>query len=102
MRDDREQQLLKAVLKRATVNRPFREALLTDPHTAIEQTFGIKIPAHYRVRFVEREAGVDALIVLPDFNPGAGGGSDNGSEDLAGGRNTGEMTWFTEGRATDE
>ena len=66
--NDQQDQLLKAVLKRAKVDRPFRQGLLTNPHTAIEQAFGITVPAEYRVRFVERDADVDALIVLPGFD----------------------------------
>jgi hypothetical protein len=97
VRDDHEDQLLKAVLKRATVDRSFRQALLTDPHTAIEQTFGIKIPAQYRVRFVERAPDVDALIVLPDFDSRAAATtddelSDEDLEQIAGGKNM-ERTW---------
>ena len=74
--DEREDQLLKAVLKRTTIDRAFRQALLTDPHRAIEQAFGIRIPPEYRVRFVERAPDVDALIVLPDFDPRAPGSED--------------------------
>lgn len=96
MADDRED-ILKVVLKRATVDRAFRQALLTDPHRTIEQTFGIRIPAEYRLRFVERAPDVDALIVLPDFDAGAAGASDDelSDEDLeqvAGGKYR-DYTW---------
>ena len=94
MVDDRED-LLQAVLKRTTVDRSFRQALLTDPHRAIEQTFGIRIPPEYRVRFVERAADVDALIVLPDFDAQAAESSDDELSDdelehVAGGK---RHTW---------
>jgi hypothetical protein len=99
--DEREHLLLRAVLKRATVDRPFRRALLTDPHRAIDQAFGIKIPAQYRVRFVERDPDVDALIVLPDFDARAADGgdeelSDDELEHVAGGRDMEYLTWADE------
>ena len=95
MRETREHHVMEAVLKRATFDRAFRDALLTAPHEAIEKAFGIRIPPKYRLRFVERDPDVDALIVLPDFDANAGDGesdelSDEELEHVAGGR---EMSW---------
>jgi hypothetical protein len=66
-RQEKQQQILDAVLERATVDRDFRQQLLTDPRRAIQAAFGVVIPAEFRMKFVERDADVDALVVLPDF-----------------------------------
>ena len=58
---------LNAVLARATVDRAFRNALLTAPRRAIFETFGMHIPGDFRIRFIERDADLDALVVLPDY-----------------------------------
>jgi len=54
------------VTERAATDPAFRRALLADPARALRETLGITLPAGYRVRFVERPADLDALIVLPD------------------------------------
>jgi hypothetical protein len=105
-----QQQVLRAVLQRSTVDRAFRRKLLTDPRTAIEQAFGVRIPDQYRIRFVERDADVDALIVLPDFSADGTDScddelSDSELEHVAGGSQDAdideleseeEMTWADE------
>jgi hypothetical protein len=63
----KERAALEAVVARAAVDPEFRSQLLTDPRQAIERAFGVKIPPTFRIRFIERDADVDALIVLPDF-----------------------------------
>ncbi len=62
-----QQQALEKILERATVNVDFRRALLTDPARAIYEAFGVKIPQGFRVKFMEKSADVDALVVLPDL-----------------------------------
>lgn len=98
---EREGQLLKAVLKRATIDSTFRQQLLTDPRSAIEQVFGIKIPAQYRLRFIERGPDTDALIVLPDFDPSPDPNpddplSDDSIDNVVGGAREPEWTWSDE------
>ncbi|GJG89805.1 hypothetical protein tb265_49860 [Gemmatimonadetes bacterium T265] len=61
VRDPRLQQ----VLDRAATDPHFRERLLTAPHEAIRETFGVEIPVSFRIKFIERGVDVDALIVLP-------------------------------------
>lgn len=53
------------VAARAADDEAFRQGLLADPEAAL-RTLGIVLPPGYRVRFVEKPADVDALVVLPD------------------------------------
>ncbi len=61
------QRLLDQVLARAAEDEVFRRRLLDDPGRALHETFGVTLPAGYRIRFVEKPRDVDALIVLPDL-----------------------------------
>jgi hypothetical protein len=61
------QEALEQILTRATVDLEFRKALLVDPRKAILDGLGVRIPARFRVKFIERGKDVDALIVLPDL-----------------------------------
>lgn len=104
---EQRERALKAVLKRATTDRTFRQQLLEDPRGAIEREFGIRIPPEYRLRFIERDPDVDALVVLPDFRPmsddnGDGELSDDELDHVAGGSDGDgeidpEMCWADEG-----
>ena len=58
---------LTAVLARSALDREFRRGLLIDPQTALKSALGMVIPEGFRIRFVERDADLDALVVLPDF-----------------------------------
>ena len=58
---------LEQILTRAAVDVEFRKALLVHPRKAILDGLGVRIPAKFRVKFIEREKDVDALIVLPDL-----------------------------------
>jgi hypothetical protein len=55
------------VIRRATVDRAFREWLLKEPHSALADVLGRPVPSHIRIRCIEKDADVDALIVLPHF-----------------------------------
>jgi hypothetical protein len=61
------QEALEQILTRAAVDLDFRRALLVDPRKAILEGLGVRIPASFRVKFIERDKNVDALIVLPDL-----------------------------------
>jgi len=65
--DDATVDVLSAVLARAETDVAFRARLLTEPHRAIEDAFGIQVPQDFRLRFIERHSDVDALVVLPDL-----------------------------------
>jgi hypothetical protein len=64
----KEQQALVALLKRSCVDYEFRRQLLVDPRRAIREAIGVIIPMDFHVKFIEKDEGVDALVVLPDFH----------------------------------
>lgn len=59
------------VIRRATVDRAFRDWLLQEPNSALAEVLGRPVPSHIKIRCIEKEPDVDALIVLPHFRPGA-------------------------------
>jgi hypothetical protein len=76
------------VLQRSATDKEFRTRLLAQPDGAIEEIIGVPLstlPKPYRVRFVEKEPGLDALVVLPDFEDPEGVLSDAELEAVAGG-----------------
>lgn len=88
----RRQQILDAILERAAVDREFRQHLLNEPHQTIREAFGVVIPSSFTIRFVEKEPGVDALVVLPELGSPAGELSDDDLEAVSGG--TALEDWF--------
>jgi hypothetical protein len=82
---EKERRALQAVLDRASTDQAFRDRLLNDPRDAIFEAFGVMIPANFRIKFVERGPGVDALVVLPDIVSQSGELSDDDLESVAGG-----------------
>jgi hypothetical protein len=92
---NKEQQALEAVLERATVDQEFRQKLLADPRRSILDAFGVSIPTRFNVKFIEKEKGVDALIVLPDFRLPSGELSESELDNVAGGQGEpDDPTWF--------
>jgi len=79
------QEALEQILTRAAVDLDFRTALLLDPRKAILDGLGVRVPASFRVKFIEREKNVDALIVLPDLQLQDGELEDGDLEAVAGG-----------------
>ena len=79
------QEALEQILTRAAVDLDFRKALLVDPRKAILDGFGVRIPANFRLKFIERAKDVDALIVLPDLQRQDGELEDDDLEMVAGG-----------------
>lgn len=79
------QEALEQILNRAGVDLDFRRALLADPRKAILDGLGVRIPAGFRVKFIEREKDVDALIVLPDLHRQDGELDDRDLDAVAGG-----------------
>jgi hypothetical protein len=94
---EKEHQALEAIVHRASVDREFRQRLLTDPRQAIQEAYGVVIPPNFRIKFIERDPGIDALIVLPDLKSATGEGatnelSDHDLEAVSGGVDT-DPTW---------
>jgi hypothetical protein len=85
---DREQ-LLNAILSRATCDGKFRRLLLDEPKPTIHREFGIQVPANFTIKFIEKEPQVDSLVVLPDF---VGGGEldEDDLENVCGGTGPGD------------
>jgi hypothetical protein len=67
--DPTRERLLAAILERSASDREFRQDLLDRPDEAIRQGFGIRVPDGYRIKFVERDAAFDSMVVLPDLIP---------------------------------
>ena len=77
---------LDAVLARSEIDAAFRARLLSDPRRAIADAFDMRVPDDFRIRFIERDADVDALIVLPDLRrPETAELSDSDLEQVTGG-----------------
>ena len=83
--DDEERDAMRAVLARAETDANFRQQLLVEPRRIIYETFGIRIPEQFRIRFIERERDVDALVVLPDLRASANELTDQDLEHVTGG-----------------
>jgi hypothetical protein len=65
-----EDYIFENMLKRSATDAEFRARLVNDPTSAIEETIGVPLstlPRPINVQFIEKEAGVDAVLVLPDF-----------------------------------
>jgi hypothetical protein len=80
--------LLKNLLHRSVTDREFRTRLLSEPDSAIEEMIGVPVSNGQnaiRVQFVEKDPGLDALVVLPDFADPEGELSDADLELVAGG-----------------
>jgi hypothetical protein len=82
------QEALEQILTRAAVDLNFRKALLADPRKAILDGLGVRIPASFRVKFIERGKDVDALIVLPELRRQDCELDDDDLEAVAGGGDT--------------
>lgn len=59
--------LIDAVVHRAGSDRVFRRQVLADPAAAIVTAYGVTFPAGFQIRFVEKPADLDVMVVLPDL-----------------------------------
>jgi len=85
--------LLQEVLVRASTDLPFRKQLLTHPDDAIYEALGVRLPDELRIKFIERPASVDMLIVLPDVHAPGEELDDDDLDAVAGGTSTTGCTW---------
>jgi hypothetical protein len=79
---------LNRILQRSATDKAFRARLIAQPDSAIEEVIGVPVsslPKQFRVQFMEKDAGLDALVVLPDFADPEGVLSDAELEAVAGG-----------------
>jgi len=84
--------LLQDITARTAVDLGFRRRLLSAPAEAILEAFGSRLPSDFRVRFIEKPAGVDLLVVLPDFQA-FGQELDDDDLDAAAGGEGDPATW---------
>lgn len=66
---ENERTVLDAVLDRSRTDVAFRVRLLSEPRDALLDAFSVRLPADFRIRFIERDSDVDALVVLPEVGP---------------------------------
>ena len=62
-----QEQILQQITSRAAVDGAFRARLITEPHAAVRESVGIELPSTFRIKFVEKDASYDAMVVLPEF-----------------------------------
>ena len=84
---DREREALRLIAARAATDLDLRQQLLTDPGRAVLEATGVAIPSTLRVKFIEKDAELDLLIVLPDFAPEDAELSPDELDAVAGGTN---------------
>ena len=58
---------IRLITGKATVDKAFRQLVLSDPNAAIKRATGMDVPAGFTVRVIENAPGVDQTYVLPDF-----------------------------------
>lgn len=87
------QKLLDDIMRRAAEDADFRRFLLADPKEAIYQSFGVRVPLNFRIRFIEKGNDVDALVVLPDAVRPDNELSDDDLDAVAGGTGNPPPTW---------
>ncbi len=92
MPKDNKKTLLKEVTARAATDPAFRQRLLTAPEAAIYEVFGTRLPPGHRIRFIEKPADVDTLIVLPNVRA-SGELADDDLDAVAGGGPDDPPTW---------
>lgn len=85
--------LLQEVLARASTDLVFRKRLLGSPDAAVYEAFGVRLPVDQRIRFMEKPAGVDQLIVLPEVHVPGQELDDDDLDAVAGGTGTCTDTW---------
>jgi hypothetical protein len=88
------ERILTLIAERATTDADFRRRLLADAAPTIESDLGIRLPPKFKIRFIEKDPGLDALIVLPDLARAGNELSDDDLDAVAGGTGEcGPITW---------
>lgn len=86
-----DEQAISDVTTRASTDAAYRKRLLTNPAAAVQEVTGQAIPGHFKVKFIEKDRGLDAMFVLPDLIDPSGELSSEELEAVAGGSDC----WFT-------
>lgn len=80
-----QEQVLQEITTRAAVDGDFRARLIAEPHAAVRESVGIELPSTFRIKFVEKDANVDVMVVLPEFMTESAELSEEELEAVAGG-----------------
>ena len=83
-RNEQQIKAFDAINARAATDADYRTRLLETPHAALAE-LGYNVPETYRIKFVEKSADADAVVVLPDLVSQAGELSAEQLEAVAGG-----------------
>jgi len=76
-------QTITDVKKKASEDDSFRKLCLDNPHEAIKQISGLEVPEDVKINIIENDMGVDHTIVLPSTIPEL---SSQELDNIAGGR----------------
>ena len=90
-----ESAIIETAIARAATDPAYRERLLHDPEGAYTEETGLPAPSDFVVRFVEKPADVDLLVVLPDPIDVEGELSEADLEAVAGGLAAVDACWST-------
>jgi Nitrile hydratase, alpha chain len=82
----RRAELKRRLIERSLQDESFRQRLLADPHAALEEELGARLPDNIEIRAVEETADT-IYLVLPNVSPAGEGGeiSDQALDAVAGG-----------------
>jgi len=76
-------QTITDVKKRASEEEDFRKLCLDNPNEAIKQVSGMEVPGGFKINIIENDTGVDHTIILP---PNKAELSEKDLDNIAGGR----------------